>query len=172
MIRFFDTSALVKRYVDEPGSGMVRAAIRTHAAVVVRVTLAEAAAAIARAARGREVDARGGDAARGGEPVKAARRMKSDRRGDAGLAMAALGVALLGSAAAGCHGDASAGTPLPLEGTSKPAAGPEARGRVEIDPALVTEARARMPSLQHGRRFEMFEPMAETPYLHLVPDPK
>ncbi|MDO9414232.1 MAG: carbon-nitrogen hydrolase family protein [Pseudolabrys sp.] len=42
----------------------------------------------------------------------------------------------------------------------------------EIDQALVTEARARMPSLQHGRRFEMFEPMAETPYLHLVPDPK
>jgi uncharacterized protein len=51
VIRFFDTSALVKRYVDEPGSTMVRAAIRTHAAVVVRVTLAEAAAAIARAAR-------------------------------------------------------------------------------------------------------------------------
>ena len=25
----------------------------------------------------------------------------------------------------------------------------------EIDPALVTEARARMPSLQHGRRFEI-----------------
>jgi predicted amidohydrolase len=42
----------------------------------------------------------------------------------------------------------------------------------EIDPALITEARGRMPSLQHGRRFEMFEPMAETPYLHLVPDPK
>lgn len=42
----------------------------------------------------------------------------------------------------------------------------------EIDHTLVTEARARMPSLQHGRRFEMFEPMAETPYLHLVPDPK
>ncbi len=42
----------------------------------------------------------------------------------------------------------------------------------EIDPALVAQARSRMPSLQHGRRFEMFEPMAETPYLHLVPDPK
>ena len=42
----------------------------------------------------------------------------------------------------------------------------------EIDPALVTEARARMPSLQHGRRFEMFEPMAEPTHLHLVPDPK
>jgi deaminated glutathione amidase len=40
----------------------------------------------------------------------------------------------------------------------------------EIDPALVAQARSRMPSLQHGRRFEMAEPMAEMPYLHLVPD--
>lgn len=51
MIRFFDTSALVKRYVDEPGSAMVRASLRTHAVVVARVTLAEAAAAVTRAAR-------------------------------------------------------------------------------------------------------------------------
>ncbi len=42
----------------------------------------------------------------------------------------------------------------------------------EIDPALVTEARSRMPSLQHGRRFEMVEPMVESTHLHLVPDPK
>ena len=40
----------------------------------------------------------------------------------------------------------------------------------EIDPALVTEARSRMPSLQHGRRFEMAEPMAESTHLHLVRD--
>jgi predicted amidohydrolase len=41
-----------------------------------------------------------------------------------------------------------------------------------IDPALVTEARARMPSLQHGRRFELSEPMAEQTHLHLVPEPE
>jgi predicted amidohydrolase len=40
----------------------------------------------------------------------------------------------------------------------------------EIDPALVTEARSRMPSLQHGRRFEMAEPIAEPTHLHLVQD--
>jgi predicted amidohydrolase len=31
----------------------------------------------------------------------------------------------------------------------------------EIDPAQVASARARVPSLQHGRRFEVVEPMAE-----------
>jgi uncharacterized protein len=51
LIRFFDTSALVKRYVEEPGSSMVRSALRSHAVAVARVTLAEAAAAVARAAR-------------------------------------------------------------------------------------------------------------------------
>jgi predicted nucleic acid-binding protein len=51
VIRFFDTSALVKRYVEEPGSTMVRAALRAHAVVAARVTLAEAAAAVTRAAR-------------------------------------------------------------------------------------------------------------------------
>ena len=40
----------------------------------------------------------------------------------------------------------------------------------EIDQALVTEARSRMPSLQHGRRFEMAEPIAEPTHLHLVPE--
>ncbi len=40
----------------------------------------------------------------------------------------------------------------------------------EIDPALVAQARSRMPSLQHGRRFEMAEPMAEQTHLHLAPE--
>ena len=38
----------------------------------------------------------------------------------------------------------------------------------EIDPAEVATARARIPSLQHGRRFEMVEPMAEPAHLHVV----
>jgi deaminated glutathione amidase len=38
----------------------------------------------------------------------------------------------------------------------------------EIDPAEVATARARIPSLQHGRRFEIVEPLAEPAYLHLV----
>ncbi len=38
----------------------------------------------------------------------------------------------------------------------------------EIDPAKLTEARGRMPSLQHGRRFEIAEPMAEPAHLHMV----
>jgi deaminated glutathione amidase len=38
----------------------------------------------------------------------------------------------------------------------------------EIDPAQVTNARARIPSLQHGRRFEIVEPMAEPTHLHVV----
>ncbi len=40
----------------------------------------------------------------------------------------------------------------------------------EIDPAAVTAARARVPSLQHGRRFEIVEPMAEPTRLHVVKD--
>ncbi len=40
----------------------------------------------------------------------------------------------------------------------------------EIDPAAVAAARARVPSLQHGRRFEIVEPMAEPTHLHLVSD--
>jgi predicted amidohydrolase len=39
----------------------------------------------------------------------------------------------------------------------------------EIDLAEVAKARARIPSLQHGRRFEMVEPMAEPTHLHVVP---
>jgi len=38
----------------------------------------------------------------------------------------------------------------------------------DIDPAEVTAARSRIPSLQHGRRFEVIEPMAEPTHLHLV----
>jgi predicted amidohydrolase len=39
---------------------------------------------------------------------------------------------------------------------------------VEIDPAQVTQARARIPSLQHGRRFDLIAPLAEPAHLHLV----
>jgi deaminated glutathione amidase len=38
----------------------------------------------------------------------------------------------------------------------------------EIDPAEIVNARARIPSLQHGRRFEIVEPMAEPAHLHVV----
>jgi deaminated glutathione amidase len=38
----------------------------------------------------------------------------------------------------------------------------------EIDLAEVANARSRIPSLQHGRRFEIVEPMAEPTHLHVV----
>jgi deaminated glutathione amidase len=38
----------------------------------------------------------------------------------------------------------------------------------EIDAAEVAAARAKIPSLHHGRRFELIEPMAEPAYLHAV----
>ena len=38
----------------------------------------------------------------------------------------------------------------------------------DIDPAEVAAARARIPSLEHGRRFEVIEPMREPPHLHAV----
>jgi len=38
----------------------------------------------------------------------------------------------------------------------------------DVDPAEVATARGRIPSLQHGRRFEIIEPMAEPAHLHLV----
>ena len=38
----------------------------------------------------------------------------------------------------------------------------------EIDPSEVAKARGRIPSLEHGRRFEVFEPMAEPAHLHVV----
>ena len=37
-----------------------------------------------------------------------------------------------------------------------------------IDPAAISAARARIPSLQHGRRFEIIEPMAEPVHLRAV----
>jgi predicted amidohydrolase len=41
----------------------------------------------------------------------------------------------------------------------------------EINLAEVASARARIPSLQHGRRFEIIEPMAEPAHLHIVKGP-
>jgi len=38
----------------------------------------------------------------------------------------------------------------------------------EVDPAEVVAARSRVPSLSHGRRFELVEPMAEPTHLHAV----
>jgi predicted amidohydrolase len=38
----------------------------------------------------------------------------------------------------------------------------------EVNPAEVANARARIPSLQHGRRFEIVEPLAEPAHLHVV----
>jgi len=38
----------------------------------------------------------------------------------------------------------------------------------DVDPAEVSAARSRIPSLQHGRRFELIEPMAEPAHLHVV----
>lgn len=41
----------------------------------------------------------------------------------------------------------------------------------DIDPAEVAAARGRVPSLQHGRRFELVEPMAEPAHLRAVKSP-
>jgi deaminated glutathione amidase len=38
----------------------------------------------------------------------------------------------------------------------------------EIDPAAIMAARSRIPSLQHGRRFEIVEPVAEPAHLRVV----
>jgi deaminated glutathione amidase len=38
----------------------------------------------------------------------------------------------------------------------------------DIDPSQVAIVRARIPSLQHGRRFELVEPIAEPSHLHVV----
>ncbi len=40
----------------------------------------------------------------------------------------------------------------------------------DIDLSEVAAARAKIPSLQHGRRFEIVEPMAEPTHLHVVGD--
>jgi predicted amidohydrolase len=41
----------------------------------------------------------------------------------------------------------------------------------KIDPTEISNARGRIPSLQHGRRFEIHEPMAEPVHLHAVRGP-
>lgn len=41
----------------------------------------------------------------------------------------------------------------------------------DVDPAAVATARGRVPSLQHGRRFEVIEPMAEPTHLRSVRGP-
>jgi predicted amidohydrolase len=41
----------------------------------------------------------------------------------------------------------------------------------EIDPAAIAAARSRIPSLEHGRRFEVVEPLAEPTHLHAVRAP-
>jgi deaminated glutathione amidase len=41
----------------------------------------------------------------------------------------------------------------------------------DVDLAEVAAARGRIPSLQHGRRFEILEPMAEPTHLHVVGGP-
>jgi predicted amidohydrolase len=41
----------------------------------------------------------------------------------------------------------------------------------DVDLAEVAAARGRIPSLQHGRRFEILEPMAEPTHLHVVGAP-
>jgi predicted amidohydrolase len=41
----------------------------------------------------------------------------------------------------------------------------------DIDPAEVAAARAKIPSLQHGRRFEVAEPVAEPAHLRMVKTP-
>jgi deaminated glutathione amidase len=38
----------------------------------------------------------------------------------------------------------------------------------DIDPTEVAVARSRIPSLQHGRRFEVLEPITEPAYLHAI----
>ena len=51
MIHFLDTSALAKRYVREPGSATLWAALRRARIVVARITYAELLATLARACR-------------------------------------------------------------------------------------------------------------------------
>ncbi|MEO1369817.1 MAG: type II toxin-antitoxin system VapC family toxin, partial [Acidobacteriota bacterium] len=51
MIAFFDASALVKRYVDEPGSEAVRTRLREELPAAARLTEVEVASAIERRCR-------------------------------------------------------------------------------------------------------------------------
>ena len=52
------------------------------------------------------------------------------------------------------------------EGGSEPAV-----VMAQIDMSEVVAARSRIPSLHHGRRFELVEPLAEPTYLHAVREP-
>jgi predicted amidohydrolase len=52
------------------------------------------------------------------------------------------------------------------EGGSEPAV-----VMAQIDVSEVVAARSRIPSLHHGRRFELVEPLAEPTYLHAVREP-
>jgi hypothetical protein len=59
VILFLDASALVKRYVREPGTDAVRALFRrTRSIAVSRLSMAEVPAALARRARRKDIDAR------------------------------------------------------------------------------------------------------------------
>jgi uncharacterized protein (DUF433 family) len=49
LTRFFDTSALAKRYISEPGSLLVRSTVRANPISVARITYAELVASVARA---------------------------------------------------------------------------------------------------------------------------
>ena len=49
MIHYLDTSALAKRYMEEPGSRTMRSVLRCSYAAVVRITYAELLAAVAQA---------------------------------------------------------------------------------------------------------------------------
>lgn len=61
MIYYLDTSALVKRYVAEPGSQAVRRTIGAKTVATSRVAYAELAATAARLAREGSIDLRGRD---------------------------------------------------------------------------------------------------------------
>lgn len=71
MIRYFDASALVKRYVHEEGSGRVRRLLRTGVAVTARLSVVEIVSALARRAR------------EGDLPASHLRRIVGDIRRDA-----------------------------------------------------------------------------------------
>jgi uncharacterized protein len=51
LTRFFDTSALAKRYISESGSQRVRETLRSHPVTVARIAYAELAASVARSCR-------------------------------------------------------------------------------------------------------------------------
>lgn len=56
MIHYLDTSALVKRYVEEPGSASVRGLFRGKSVATARIAYAEIAATIARLCRENALD--------------------------------------------------------------------------------------------------------------------